>query len=62
MAPRTPVLTTKGRKLQNVVTMERLAAPIPGMSATELRTLRALLTKLDVACEELGLKTSGSCV
>lgn len=59
---RTPVLTTKGRKLHHAVTTERLAAPIPGMSTTELRTLRALLMKLDVACEEVGLKISGSCV
>jgi DNA-binding MarR family transcriptional regulator len=59
---RTPVATTKGRKLQNAVTAERLAAAIPGMSASELRTLRGLLTKLDAACEEAGSRMSGPCV
>lgn len=58
---RTPVTTAKGRKVQHAVTVERLAAPIPGMSASELRSLRALLTKLDATCEQAGLLISGSC-
>ncbi len=59
---RTPVLTAKGRRLQNRVTRDRLAIEIPGMSESELRSLSSLLTKLDAACEEAGMTISGSCV
>lgn len=59
---RTPVLTAKGVKVQRTVTSERIEGPLPGMSASELRTLRSLLTKLDSACEEAGWKITGSCV
>jgi DNA-binding MarR family transcriptional regulator len=59
---RTPVLTAKGKKLQNTVTRDRLAVEIPGMSENELRSLTSLLTKLDAACEGAGMTISGSCV
>ncbi len=61
---RTPVLTPKGKKLQRTITVARRKAvdDIPGMTASELQTLRALLIKLDAACEEAGMKIVGSCV
>jgi DNA-binding MarR family transcriptional regulator len=61
---RTPVLTPKGRDLQTAVTVARLRAAdeVPGMTAAELKALRALLIKLDAACEEAGMKIVGSCV
>jgi DNA-binding MarR family transcriptional regulator len=61
---RTPVLTPKGRDLQTAVTVARLRAAdeVPGMTAAELQALRALLIKLDAACEEAGMKIVGSCV
>ncbi|HMK73163.1 MAG TPA: MarR family transcriptional regulator, partial [Myxococcaceae bacterium] len=59
---RTPVLTTKGKRLQKTVTAERLAIEIPGMNEGELRSLSSLLMKLDAACDEAGMTISGSCV
>lgn len=60
---RTPVLTAKGKKVLKAVSAARKASEeLPGMSATELKTLRALLVKLDAACEAAGMKTPGSCM
>ena len=60
---RIPVATAKGRKLLAAVTAARRAAEeVPGMTATELKTLRKLLIRLDEACEAAGLKFTGSCV
>jgi MarR family transcriptional regulator, organic hydroperoxide resistance regulator len=61
---RIPVLTSKGRKLQATITSARIKAAdqVPGMSANEIQTLRALLIKLDAACEAAGIKIVGSCV
>ncbi len=60
---RTPVTTAKGRKLLNAVTAARRASEeVPGMKASELKTLRELLQKLDTACEAAGMNSPGSCV
>jgi DNA-binding MarR family transcriptional regulator len=60
---RIPVATDKGRALEATITASRRAAEeVPGMTATELKTLRALLVRLDEACEAAGMRFSGSCV
>jgi MarR family transcriptional regulator, organic hydroperoxide resistance regulator len=59
---RTPVMTAKGRKVEHAVTAERMAVAVPGMTAKELQTLQGLLAKLEGACDQAGLKPSGSCV
>ncbi|MGV3625736.1 MAG: MarR family winged helix-turn-helix transcriptional regulator [Archangium sp.] len=60
---RTPVMTAKGKKVLNAVSAARKASEeIPGMTATELKTLRGLLVKLDAACEAAGMKAPGSCM
>lgn len=60
---RRPVLTTKGRKVLAAVTVVRRASEdVPGMSMSELKTLRTLLVKLDTACDAAGMKSPGSCM
>ena len=60
---RIPVATAKGRALQAKITAARRAAEeVPGMTASELNTLRKLLVRLDEACEAAGMKFTGSCV
>lgn len=61
---RIPVLTARGRELQAMITTARLRAAdqVPGMTPDEMHTLRALLIKLDAACEAAGIKIIGSCV
>ncbi len=60
---RRPVLTTKGRRVLAAVNEARRASEkVPGMTSRELKTLRALLVKLDQACEAAGMKSPGSCM
>jgi len=60
---RIPVATARGKKLLATIGAARRAAEeVPGMTATELRQLRKLLTRLDEACEAAGMSFSGSCL
>lgn len=60
---RQPVMTAKGRKVLTAVNVARRASEaVPGMTARDLKTLRALLVKLDAACEAAGLTAPGSCM
>jgi hypothetical protein len=55
-------VTPKGRKVQAALTVarRRAADEVPGMTAGDVKTLRALLVKLDRGCEEAGMKIVGS--
>lgn len=60
---RIPVATARGQRLQRTITASRHAAEeVPGMTAAEIRSLRRLLLRLDGACEEAGMKLTGSCL
>ncbi|SFH10898.1 MarR family winged helix-turn-helix transcriptional regulator [Streptomyces mirabilis] len=58
-----PVATERGRDVQDRVSKGRLAVEaVPGMSQAQLGQLRTLLLQLDAACEEAGMKMTGSCI